>query len=297
MKRLSALLILFLMLPACALAFDLSPYEIDSLEGTVADPHHDLTDYRLFPGDLSSNPRICGDIYIGLRESAGDNAAFMLYDQNRYMYLHGQLPSQKATYTARDDGDSTLFCFLLPVLETGMQTLITRISKSGEVYWQHMEPATGEHSYRSIETDGAGGAWLTINAANKIAYAGVDLAHVSTNGNIDFTRTLSTREHILKVHTSVPHPSSNTSTLYCSLVAKSKGVYTAFAVTLDPEGNILHTEARDFSLREDTGFSFIIDNNHQVWVYSRGQTGYGQKSVLVPFYDLPILQPPSVSFD
>ena len=84
--------------------------------------------------------------------------------------------------------------------------------------------------------------------------------------------------------------------MYCSLVAKSKDVYTALAVTLDPDGNLLDTQARDFSMQKDTDFSYRIDQNNTSWVYSRGSMYHGGTGVLVPFHELPELVPPSLSF-
>lgn len=296
MRRGLAALILCLMLPACALAFDLIPYEIESIEGTVADLQAgDLQDrfsleghpYRLFS---------TGGLYIGFHENEGEPAQFMLYDHDLHCFARGQLPSERAELCSLyDDGDAVIVSLLLP-MKPKSQFLAARIGKDGQLRWQNVADYDALNSTVALP-DGAGGAWLGTQAADGDEYdpyAGTRLTHINVHGEAEWMKTLKTGREILLVQSAVSHPESGCVTLYCSLVAKSKGIYTALAVTLDPDGQVLDTQARDFSMRGDTDFAYRIDENGVPWVFSRSGMHYGGKGVLVPFDALPVVQTPQV---
>lgn len=296
MRRALAALMLCLMLPACALAFDLTPYEIESIEGTIADLQaSDVQDrfsleghpYRLFSA---------GSVYIGFHENESEPAQFMLYDHDLSCFARGQLPSERVELCSLyDDGDAVIVSLLLP-MKPKSQFLAARIGKDGQLRWQNMADYDALNSTIALP-DGAGGAWLSTQVVDEDdydPYAGTRMAHINAQGETGFSKILKTGEEILLVQSAVSHPERGCVTLYSSLVAKSKDVYTALAVTLDPAGQILDTEARDFSMRADTGFAYRIDENGAPWIFSRSGMHYGGKGVLVPFDALPVAQPPRV---
>lgn len=288
MKRLFAQLMLWLLLPASALAFDLTPYEIETTWGTVAAPVPD----GITPDMLEGHPTNLvgtGGGYISFRETEGNPAQFLLYDVNLQLITQGLLPSEYAHLCSlHDDGDAVILSLLLP-MKPKTQFLAARIGKDGHLDWQHLSDLEPVGGYSVALPDGAGGAWLSGQIVSSDPYAGTHLTHVSAQGETGSRRILKTGKEILLVQSAISHPESGCVTLYGSLVAKSKGIYTALAITLDPAGNILDTQARDFSMREDTAFSFFIEENGTPWVYSRKAIGYGEKDVLVPFDDLPVI--------
>lgn len=297
MKRLLAILVLCL-LPACALAFDLMPYEIESIHGTIAAP----VPQGVTPDMLEGHPTNLvgtGGGYISFKEAEGEPAEFLLYDADLALIAQGVLPSEYAHLCSlHDDGDAVILSLMLP-MKPQAQLLTARIGKDGQLLWQHMTAPDPVGGVSFALPDGAGGAWLcgqVVDAENYDAYAGTHLTHVSAQGETEFTRILRTSKEILAVQSAVSHPEKGCVTLYCSLVAKSKGVYTALAVTIDPAGNILDTQARDFSMREDTEFFFRIDKDGSPWVFSQTGMHYGGKGVLVPFDALPPLPPPALHF-
>lgn len=295
MKRVMAALLCCLLLPACALAFDLTPYEIESIEGTAADLAasgvQDRFSLEGHPYRLFSS----GGVYIGFHENEGEPAQFMLYDGDFACFARGQLPGERAELCSLySDGDAVIVSLLLP-LKPKSQFLAARIGRDGQLRWQNMADYDALNSTVALP-DGAGGAWLGTQVTNEDPYAGTRLTHVSAQGEVEFPRILKTGKEILLVQSAISHPDRGCVTLYCSLVAKSKGVYTALAVTLDPAGNILDTQARDFSMREDTAFGYRIDAAGMPYVYSCSGMHDGGKGVLVPFDDLPQLSAPSLTF-
>lgn len=297
MKRLLAMLLLCL-LPAGAFAFDLSPYEIESIWGTIAAPvPQDIT-----PDMLEGHPTNLvgtGGGYISFRETEGEPAEFLLYDADLRLIAQGRLPSEYAHLCSlHDDGDAVILSLMLP-MKPKAQLLTARIGKDGHLLWQHMTAPDPVGGAVFALPDGAGGTWLcgqVVSADAYDPYAGSHLTHINAQGETEFTRILRTGREILAVQSAVSHPEMGCATLYCSLVAKSKGVYTALAVTLDPAGNILNTTARDFSMREDTEFFYRIDKDGTPWIFSQQNMHYGGKGVLVPFDALPPLPPPALHF-
>ena len=299
MKRLFAILILSLLLPSCALAFDLTPYEIETTEGTIADLSASHIEDRFalegHPYRLFSS----GGVYIGFHETEGEPALFMLYDNELNCFARGQLPSDRAELCSLyNDGDAMIISLMLP-MKPKTQFLAARIGRDGQLDWQYMVDYDALNGSTVALPDGAGGAWLGSQVVDSEAYdpyAGTRLTHVNHRGEIEFSRILKTGKEILLVQSAVSHPDRGCVTLYCSLVAKSKGVYTALAVTLDPAGNILDIQARDFSMREDTDFGYRIDADSTPWIFSRTGMHHGKKGVLVPFDNLPALPSPPLTF-
>lgn len=298
MKRLLAALLICLFLPAGALAFDLTPYEIETTHGTIAATVPD----GITPDMLEGHPTNLvgtGGGYISFKETEGEAAEFLLYNVNLDLIAQGLLPSEYAHLCSLyDDDDAVILSLLLP-MKPKAQFLTARIGKDGQLLWQQMITPDPVGGVSFALPDGAGGAWLcgqVVSADAYDPYAGSHLTHVNAQGETEFTRILRTGKEILAVQSAVSHPERGCVTLYCSLVAKSKGVYTALAVTVDPAGNILDTQARDFSMREDTDFFYRIDKDGTPWIFSQQNMHYGGKGVLVPFNALPPLPPPALHF-
>ena len=298
MKRLLAPLVLFLLLPVCATAFDLSPYEIESISGTIAAPVPD----GITPDILEGQPDNLigtGGGYISFRETEGQPAGFQLYDVDLRLIAQGVLPSEYAHLSSLyDDGDAVLLSLILPT-KPSAQFLAARIGKDGQLLWKHMADYAHMTAATIALPDGSGGAWLSaqvVDPDNYDDYAGTKLTHINAQGEVGFSRILKTGKEILLVRRAVSHPENGSVTLFCSLVAKSKGVYTALAVTIDPDGSIPDTQARDFSMRGDTDFDFRIAKDGSMWVFSDQGMHYGGKGVLVPFDALPALTPPVLTF-
>lgn len=297
MKKLLAILLLCLM-PACALAFDLTPYEIESIHDTIAAPVPQGVTTNMLEGH-PTNLVGTGGGYISFKETEGQCAEFLLYDADLRLIVQGLLPSEYAHLCSlHDDGDAVILSLMLP-MKPQAQFLAARIGKDGQLRWQHMTMPEPVGGVSFALPDGAGGAWLcgqVVDAENYDPYAGTHLTHVNAQGEAEFTRILRTGKEILAVQNAVSHPDRGCVALYGSLVAKSKGVYTALAVTLDPTGNILETQARDFSMRADTEFSYRIDKAGSPWVFSQRGMHYGGKGVLVPFSALPACASPTLTF-
>lgn len=298
MKRRLVLLALCLLFPTSALAFDLTPYEIESIHNTIAAP----VPQGVTPDMLEGHPTNLvgtGGSYISFRETEGKSAEFLLYDADLRLIAQGLLPSEYAHLCSlHDDGDAVILSLMLP-MKPQTQFLAARIGKDGQLRWQHMMAPEPVGGVSFALPDGAGGAWLcgqVVDAENYDPYAGTHLTHVNAQGETEFTRILRTGKEILAVQSAVSHPDRGCVTLYGSLVAKSRGVYTALAVTLDPAGNILETQARDFSMREDTEFGYRIDQTSSPWVFSQHSMHYGGKGVLVPFDALPACTSPVLTF-
>lgn len=239
-----------------------------------------LTNARSLPGEITNLIRFDG-CFIGLKESDTQPAEFMLYDRAMQIRLHGQLPYARVEplYSSMDSSD--LLLMLRCWDENHQQVLITRIAPDNRVCWQLWLPWSPIGSYSMVMPDGQGGAFLI--ASPEEDYKQKRLAHVSAAGQLEWEKTLSSPDRVLMLHAAIPQ-ADGTTALYGTAVARSRGIYDAFAAFVAPDGTLLSTDIRDFSARADYAFTCKRAPDGVIYAVSEREQ---RNCAVVPFADLP----------
>lgn len=286
-------LLLALLLPTCALAqLDLTPYAVDGYPGQAI-----AFDAAALPGQPDSIIQDRG-IAAGIRNQDGGPAVLLLYDLQGQLISQSELPFSRATLVSLQDDTDTLLITLLAPDTARTQWAVMRLSRNGQQLQQlFAEDVSASFPYTFAYSDGQGGAYLTAQEDGMDAspYTSILLAHVSAQGEINLTRTLRAKNRIVLIQSALSHPDDGTVTLYGSAVAASRGAYEAFALTLNPQGEMVSLDVRDFSARKDYGFYYAISPSGEVSVYSGALQD--RPAVLVPFGDLPRLSDAGFSLE
>ena len=196
-----------------------------------------------------------------------------------------------SVFSLRADGDGYV---LLCGGRVGSEVTAMRLNASGEPVWQLT--LDGRKAYfNQICPDGQGGA--LVEGALSDDYKRAHVIHIDASGAIDARKTLRAKNAILSAaHTAVN--ADGTVTIYGSAVARSSGLYDAFAMTVDWTLKVLALDVREFSVREDYGFSYRVAPDGRAYVYSSAE-GFGSiqrhNALLVPFDVLPAAKDPGIS--
>ena len=119
------------------------------------------------------------------------------------------------------------------------------------------------------------------------------IVRIDRAGNACWERTLSAPDVIVAPLCAV-ESGGGMVTLYGRCIAKSRGLYTVFALSLDAFGTPAVLDVRDYSARADTGPSILRAQDGTMLVHSEQYT-QEERAVLVPFAALPRAEDPGIT--
>lgn len=261
---------------------------------------HHYTVYDV-EGETLANPRtLDGDPYAlalypfgfaGMRDYDEDQSELVLYDAKtlgpffRYVVPFGRAFVQDACQSGgavylllRQSGHPNLSdCIVLRILD-------------GQLDWVY-HTTDENYRYNCIFSDGQGG--VLLKGSLREDYKRSRLTHLNAAGKGFWSKTLTGKNAV--IHPSLTIPNSNgTATLYGTCIARSRGLFTIFAMTIGTQGDVLALDVRDYSARADTGPSLLLAQDGTVLVYSFEIDSEHQPGVLVPFDALPKADDPGI---
>ena len=259
---------------------------------TVYDVANDsLANPRTFDGDpymLALHP--FG--FAGICGSGEEQSELVLYDDEtlapffRYTVPFGRAYVQDACVS----GDAVYVLIKQYGRPSLPDCIVLRITESGLDWGWH---TTDElHRYNVVMPDGQGGMLLKGSLAED--YKRSRITHLSAQGKGYWSRTLYGKNAVIHLHLAQENP-DGTATLYGSCIARSRGLYTVFAMTIDAQGDILALDVRDYAARADTGPAIMPAHDGTILVYSIDTKS--QPGVLVPFDALPKAENPGIGFE
>lgn len=242
-----------------------------------------------FVGDL-------GSVVLSPFES---QSLLTLRDFSGNVFLQRPIQMQRPMLRAVEaDGAHAQLLMITGVQEGQAQVL--RVTDTGEVTMECRIDlpdvnAAGAH-FGSAFPDGAGGAYVAGSLVEN--YKMAVLARVDAQGKLCGARLMRTKNAITAIQYAKADPAAGTVTLYGTVVAASRGLYDAFAMTLDAQGNICALDVRDFgAVYEDYGAMCVHSPDGAVYLYYAAM--YGSKTqgsaLLVPFEALPAADDPGIT--
>lgn len=151
-----------------------------------------------------------------------------------------------------------------------------------------------QYRYNVVMPDGQGGVLLKGSLDED--YKRSRITHLNADGKDYWSKTIYSKNAIIHPSFTVENP-DGTATLYGYCVAKSRGLFTIFSMTIDNMGDILALDVRDYSARADTGPNLLLAQDGTVLVYSFEIDPQTQPGVLVPFDALPKAEDPGIRFE
>lgn len=235
--------------------------------------------------------------FVGVRESDEQNAILMIYDKDGQIRYTYQLPSQRAWLQGIcPDNDALILMLELWEGIPERQMLTLRIASSGQILWQLWHRYAAPGGYNQLVRSGDGGALLVASAEED--YKIKQIARVSAGGQILWEKKFSVPKAVFGINASIPHPETNSIALVGTVIANSRGLFNAFTMELDLEGNLLALDVRDFSARADYNFRCKVDQNGVPYAVSDSlifpNREDGTKSIAVPFDHLPKAKDPGI---
>ena len=255
-------------------------------------------------GEALANPRTFdGDPYMlalypfgfaGIRNYGEDQSELVLYDDKTLApfflytvpfgraYLQDACVSGGAIYALiKQHGHPSLpDCIILRITESSLDWVYHTTDR--------------DFRYNTIMPDGQGGVLLKGSLDED--YKRSRITRINAPGSECWSKTLSGKKAVIHPSLTIPHP-DGTATLYGYCVAKSRGLFTVFAMTLDEQGRTLALDVRDYSSRADTGPNLLLAQDGTVLVYSFEIDSAGQPGVLVPFNALPKAKDPGIRLE
>ncbi len=261
-------------------------------------------DYTLYDADSGSlqNPRtFSGDPYTLVPVDGGFAGACALQDEQSRILLYGSdaapvlqidVPCADAVIqSSARSGDARLL-LVQPNAATEPSTLL-RIEDEA-LCWNFALNSV-DAFYNAVHAFSRDGALLT--GPLEADYMRYIATNIDAQGNILWAKTFSAKKAITHPKRTVVS-SDGTTTVYGSCVAASRGLYTAFAMTLDADGRVLSLDVRDTSVDDasynDTDVDFLLTPQGEVLVYMTPTLHHASVDVLVPFDDLPAAKDPGI---
>lgn len=255
-------------------------------------------------GEAIANPRtLDGDPYAlalyafgfaGMRDYGEDQSELVLYDAKtlapffRYVVPFGRAFVQDACQS----GDAIYLLLRQSGHPNLSDCIVLRISGS-QLDWIY-HTTDEQYRYNCIFADGQGG--VLLKGSLNEDYKRSRLTHLNAAGKGYWSRTISGKNAVIHPSLTIPNP-DGTATLYGTCIAKSRGLFTIFAMTLGAQGNVLALDVRDYSARADTGPSLLLAQDGTVLVYSFEIDSEHQPGVLVPFAALPKAEDPGITLN
>lgn len=148
-----------------------------------------------------------------------------------------------------EDGNGGLFAIFSADEETDAPKMqLFHFSKEGEILWSSLFQQTTVWGWVHLASDGQGGVYLVHSSWDD--YTQSIIRHFSSEGEILWKKQLRAEGLILGAYLTLPAEDGGF-LLYSKAVSKSKGVYKALELHINPDGIILQATARDYSFRPD----------------------------------------------
>lgn len=193
-----------------------------------------------------------------------------------------QLENGDIAFLVRDDDGIRLYRFN-PIQKTSEQTLISVLSE--------------DHSYRGYLGDDGRSSLIKDNPRD--TYMIAPLTRRSAQGDVLWSKTLQAKKLVVSVNNAILHDDGST-TLYGTAMANSRGIYTAFILEVDAQGDIVSKDVRDFTTTATYLYNMALDTQNHPYVVSlfagaaSPETGGGNKCAVVPFENLPTCDDPGL---
>lgn len=230
--------------------------------------------------------------FAGMQSYGEDQSELVLYDDKTLTpFFRYVVPFDRAfVQDACVSGDAAYLLIRQHGHPSLPDCIVLRVPSGGLDWVYHTTDE--QYRYNAIMPDGQGG--VLLKGSLREDYKRSRITRLNAHGKGYWSRTLTGKNAVIHPHLTVPH-ADGTATLYGSCIAKSRSLFTVFAMTLDEMGDILALDVRDYSARADTGPTILLAQDGTVLVYSIDtQTKPG---VLVPFDALPAAENPGIGFE
>ena len=249
-----------------------------------------LVNERAFEG----NPYdlfVLSDSFAGVCARDGGSSELIVYDAGAQPFFRCGLPFERARVQDAVRSGDALYLLIKQQGYPGLtDCLVLRITRSGSLSWTYR--TTDEvFRYNNLEPDGQGGVLLLGPLVSD--YKQTRAVRIDRTGSECWQRTLSAPNAILHPSCAVENGGGMV-TLYGYCIAKSRGLYTVFALSLDAFGTPAVLDVRDYSARADTGPSILRAQDGTMLVHSEQYTEK-ERAVLVPFAALPRAEDPGIT--
>lgn len=255
-------------------------------------------------GESLANPRTFdGDPYAltlypfgfaGMRNYGEDQSELVLYDDKTLapFFLYTVPFSRAYVQDACQSSDAVYLLIKQHGLPSLPDCIVMRITANGLDWVYHTTDR--DFRYNVIMPDGQGG--ILLKGSLNEDYMRSRITRINASGSESWSKTLSGKKAVIHPYLAAENP-DGTITLYGSCIAKSRGLFTVFAMTLDAKGYTLALDVRDYSSRADTGPTLMRAQDGTVLVYSFEIDSVKQPGVLVPFDALPKAEDPGISLE
>lgn len=273
MKRMGLFLLAWILVSvsSCALAFDLSPYEINANEM--------LLEYDVKRSHTASVER------------SGGKQELIVFDGEGKLVCSRSMGTNSG-YEVAASADHPQGGYLLVLVRHpggyADETMsLWRMDGDGNILWDSAIPKGFSWNWDVLCDDGQGGAFFVF--ANPQNYKLAQVWHWDAQGNLLWNKVIEAKGLIFSSFTGRFDAEKDRLVVAGHAVSKSKGIYDALTLHIDRDGALEVAQRKDFSCRPDYGFSVLMDENGRFYAHSRA--GYlntsGTTRVLVPLCDLP----------
>lgn len=178
-----------------------------------------------------------------------------------------------------------------PAVDSGNMMLRT-FSNTGELLSEQVvqSPYIGGHN-DTVAFDSDGG--LVVCTAPLADYKIQQIIRMDAQNNVLYQKTLSAPKTVVGISAAHPLPDGSV-TLYGTAMANSRGLFTAFKLDLDAQGNIAALDIRDFTTRATYLYDVDLDVQGNVSVVARD---YQNPIAVVPFEVLPAHSDPGLTLE
>lgn len=233
--------------------------------------------------------RFCKGLFAGVCAARSGQTELMLYDgENLAPVLRYGVAFENAFVQAiTKSGEAHYLLIKQHGIPSLPDCIVLRI-EGGAVSWAY-HTTDKDFRYNNLHPDGNGG--VILSGSLKEDYKRYRMTHLSADGKLYWSRTLETKN-------AITHPAcarengDGTATLYGYCVAKSRSLYTIFAMTLNPQGEVIRLDVRDYSAREDTGPQIMLTPEGEPVIYSFQLSG--KPGVYLPLSALPQAGDPGI---
>ncbi len=250
---------------------------------------YDVGEYSLLhPRALEGHPY---DLHSYIGGFAGmcaydeESSLLALYSEDLSSVRRFTVPLPDAQiYTCVRSGDA-LYVQVSGFADSGM--LLLRIGDDDTVWAQPV--SFDEAHLLSLHPDGQGGVLLTGSLRED--YMQEHIVRYDASGALIWQKTLSAPKIVVSIASSLENE-DGTVTLYGSATAKSRGIFTLYALRLNSFGNILSVSAYDFSAAQDIHDTVLCAADGTPMAYAPGLSS--GRAYLLPLMELPAADNPGL---
>lgn len=251
----------------------------------------ELTQAQAFEGSPYTL-RTLREGFAGLCTAQDGQSLLMVYDEDTQPRFSYTVPFENAFIQSAVCSGDLLY---LLIRQKGSpqipSSLILCLDASSSLSWSS-QFIDEDNRYNSLLPDGQSGILLTGPLAED--YKQYRITRLDASGSRCWSRLLSAPNAVIHPCCAEALP-DGTVALYGSCVAKSRGLFTVFCLTLDATGSTLSLDVRDYSARADIEPAILQAADGTQLVYSFEVSLPDQPGVLIPFADLPAADNPGIT--